>query len=119
MTSKYKRVAVASKEGLALSEHFGHAKRFLIYEQQGFEYRFTEERQVDHYCHGHTGDQSAMQRTLATLQDCDLVLVAKIGDGPRAKLNKLGVEAVARFAWERIDDALVQLLSSTVRELAE
>lgn len=109
MSNKFARVAVATKEGLAVSEHFGHAKRFLIYQLENEQYALLEERHVAHYCHGNTGDQVAMQDILKTLEDCDAVLVAKIGDGPSAKLAKIDVVAIADNAWERIDDALAQL----------
>jgi len=103
-----KRLAVATKDGISINLHFGHAKEFWIYEKAGDEIQFLEKRLVDHYCHGQHGDQSAMQKILITIADCEAVFVAKVGDGPIAKLRAVGVEAVAEFAYESIMDALRQ-----------
>lgn len=100
-------VAVASKSGLAIDEHFGHAKAFHIYQlnEQGCHQR--EDREVDHYCHGNVGDQSAMQKILHTIADCQAVFIAKIGDGPSEKLQARGIDAVSKYSWEAIEPSLM------------
>lgn len=105
------RFAVASKEGAAISEHFGHAKRFAIYKVSSSDCELLEHREVDHYCHGHTGDQSAMQKILKTIADCQAVFVAKIGDGPTDKLAAMGVAAVSDYAWEPIEASLMDYVA--------
>lgn len=102
------RVAVASQEGKAVSEHFGHAKRFWIYDVEDGACRFLERREVEHYCHGQTSNQGAMAGILEAVKDCRAVFVAKIGDGPREKLAAIGVAAVSDYAWEPIEESLVQ-----------
>lgn len=103
-------VAVASKSGLAIDEHFGHAKAFHIYrlDEQGCQ--LQESREVDHYCHGQHGDQSAMQKILHTIADCQAVFIAKIGDGPTDKLAARGITAVSDYSWEEIEPALQDYL---------
>jgi predicted Fe-Mo cluster-binding NifX family protein len=101
------KVAVATKEGKAVSEHFGHATRFAIYEVTPESVCLLEEREVSHYCLGGEGDATAMPGILATIRDCQAVLVAKIGDGPTEKLRAIGVAAVSDHAWEPIDEALL------------
>ena len=101
------KVAVATKEGKAVSEHFGHAKRFAIYEVSPVSVRLIEEREVEHYCLGGEGNASAMPGILAAIADCHAVLVAKIGDGPTEKLRAIGVAAVSDYAWEPIEDSLL------------
>ena len=101
------RLAVASKEGQAISEHFGHARRFAVYEVSPTACRLLEEREVEHYCLGNSASQSAMAGILETIQDCQAVFVAKIGDGPRDKLRAIGVQAVAGYAWEAIEASLL------------
>ena len=101
------RLAVASKEGQAISEHFGHARRFAVYEVSPTACRLLEEREVEHYCLGNSASQSAMADILETIQDCQAVFVAKIGDGPRDKLRAIGVQAVAGYAWEAIEASLL------------
>ena len=107
MTKAPLRLAVASKEGLAISEHFGHAKVFWIYEVAGDEVHLLEKREVAHYCLGNSSSKSAMQQILQTINDCRAVFVARIGDGPIDKLAAIGVEAVSGYAYEAIEASLI------------
>lgn len=104
-------VAVASKSGIAIDLHFGHATRFHIYQldvAEGGEILplLIAEREVDNYCHGQTGNQSAMQKILATINDCDAVFCAKVGDGPIEKLARIGVTAVTEYAYLEITESV-------------
>jgi predicted Fe-Mo cluster-binding NifX family protein len=101
------RVAVATKEGAAVSEHFGHVKAFHIYELSSDACRFIEQRQVRHYCLGGSSDKTAMVEILDTIQDCSAVFVAKVGDGPTEKLAARGITAVSDYAWEEIEPSLL------------
>lgn len=101
------KLAVASKDGISINLHFGHASCFYIYEVDGTECRLLDQREVEHYCHGQHGDQSAMQKILHTIKDCDGVMVAMIGDGPKEKLKAIGVEAIDQFAHEAIEASLI------------
>lgn len=105
------RLAVASKENISISEHFGHAKSFRIYEVTPAECRFLETREVKHYCLGNSADQSAMAGILETIRDCAAVFVARIGDGPTEKLAAIGVQAVSNYAHEAIEDSLLDYAS--------
>jgi len=100
------QVAVASKDGVAIDEHFGHAKQFYIYRVDAGSAEFVEARHVDHYCLGGHGDKSALQKILDTIEDCDAVFVAKVGDGPAEKLRARGVEPIADYPWEEVIPAL-------------
>lgn len=101
------KLAVASKEGLAISEHFGHAKQFRIYQTALGSCQLLETREVAHYCLGQHSDQSAMAGILESIKDCQAVFVAKIGDGPTEKLKAIGVSAVSRYAYEAIEASLL------------
>jgi predicted Fe-Mo cluster-binding NifX family protein len=101
------RVAVATREGAAVSEHFGHAKAFHIYELSADQCRLLEQRQVSHYCLGGSSDKTALAEILEAIKDCDAVFVAKIGDGPTEKLAARGISAVADYAWEAIEASLM------------
>ena len=107
------RLAVASKEGQAISEHFGHARRFAVYEVSPTDCRLLEEREVEHYCLGNSASQSALAGILETIRDCQAVFVAKIGDGPTEKLRAIGVHAVAGYAWEAIEASLLDYARRT------
>lgn len=104
-TTEFK-VAVASKHGKAIDEHFGHARRFWIYRVSSAGCEFVEQRDVEHYCHGNSGDQGAMAKILKTIADCQAVFIAKIGDGPTDKLAAIGVDAISDYPWEPIEQAL-------------
>lgn len=104
------KLAVASKEGMAVSEHFGHAKQFLIYEVAPEQCGLLETRVVAHYCLGQHSDQTAMSGILEALKDCYAVFVAKIGDGPTEKLNAIGVRAVSCYAYEAIEASLLDYM---------
>lgn len=106
------KLAVASKEGQAISEHFGHAKRFLIYSVTPDSYQLLEQREVAHYCLGHSANSSALSGILEAVKDCQAVFVAKIGDGPSEKLKAIGVQAVSDYAWELISVALLNYAQS-------
>ena len=101
------RVAVATKEGRAISEHFGHAKLFYIYDVQADQCQLLEQRHVDHYCLGGHSDKSALAGILET--------IAKVGDGPTEKLAARGIEAVAEYAWEEIEPALLAYAAARTR----
>lgn len=105
------KVAVASKEGLAISEHFGHAKQFRIYEVTPESCKLLGTREVSNYCLGHHGDQSAMEGILETIKDCHAVFIAKIGDGPTEKCQAIGVKAVSDYAYETIENSLMDYVS--------
>jgi predicted Fe-Mo cluster-binding NifX family protein len=113
------RAAVASGEGRGISQHFGHARAFMIFDVTPDQVVFVESRNVDHYCHGQTGDQSAMARILITIADCQAVFVAKVGDGPRGKLAAIGVEAVDQYAWEEIEPSLLDYACKRIGQSAE
>ena len=101
------KLAVASKEGVSISEHFGHAKRFWIYNVDKDKCEFLEQRDVEHYCLGGSSSKTAMAQILETINDCYAVFVAKIGDGPTEKLNKIGVQSVSFYAHEEIEESLI------------
>lgn len=108
------RVAVATKEGVMVSEHFGHAKAFHIYELSLDSCRLLEQRQVRHYCLGGSSDKTAMAEILDTIEDCDAVFVAKVGDGPTEKLAARGITAVSEYAWEEIEPSLQDYIAKTM-----
>ncbi|MGY6274064.1 NifB/NifX family molybdenum-iron cluster-binding protein [Methylomonas sp. MgM2] len=116
MTTFPVRLAVASKEGLAISEHFGHAKQFRIYRASPEHCDFLEVREVSNYCLGQHSDQSALVGILEAIKDCHAVFVAKIGDGPSEKCEAIGVRAVSNYAYEAIEASLLDYVRSLSSE---
>ena len=101
------KYAVATKDGISINEHFGHAKQFYIYEVAGNECSLLEKRQVEHYCLGQTSSKTAMATIIRAIEDCEAVLVAKIGEGPTTKLKAVNVVAVSDYAYEEIKESLI------------
>jgi len=103
-------VAVSSKDGLAVDLHFGHTREFWIFRLDSAGCTFVEHRPVELYCGGQgNANHSAMASTLETVADCDLLLVAKVGDGPKVRLAAIGVTPLDDYAWETVPDALAML----------
>ena len=102
-------MAVASKGGGIINEHFGHAREFLVYEASSAGVRLIGHRKTDLYCSGDNdcGEaESALARTLCALAGCEAVLCAKIGYEPWGKLEAAGIKPNGEHAMEPIEDAV-------------
>ncbi|MCE3202913.1 nitrogenase cofactor biosynthesis protein NifB [Paenibacillus sonchi] len=94
------RVAVATRGGDKVNQHFGHATEFLVYDTDGAEVQLLGVRKIQAYCHGTAdcnGDKAAtLQEIISIVSDCRILLCSGIGDSPRASLNKAGVLPLVR-----------------------
>ena len=89
-------IAVASKDGKEINQHFGHAERFLIYDVEHREARLVDEKKVDRYCSfdpDHPLRGQLLKSIADTLGGCRAVVTAQIGEHPQQELEKLGVES--------------------------
>lgn len=90
------RIAAVSTDGLHVNEHFGKAKRFLIYDVED-QISWVEDRPTESLSVGdpdHPFDVDKFDRIASALKDCSKVYVSQIGETPAAKLKALGIEAV-------------------------
>ncbi|MGB9080191.1 MAG: NifB/NifX family molybdenum-iron cluster-binding protein [Desulfuromonadaceae bacterium] len=88
-------IAVASKDGKEINQHFGHAERFLIYDVEKGDATLVEERRVDRYCSfdpEHPLRGHLLRGIAEALAGCRAVVTAQMGEHPRGELEKLGVE---------------------------
>lgn len=110
-------MAVAGKNGV-VSEHFGHAKEFLIYETSPAGVRFIGHRKTELYCTGldtcGEGDEadlgepeSVLERNIRMLAGCEVVLCSKIGYEPWGKLEASGITPNGEHAMEPMEDAVM------------
>ena len=116
-------MAVAAKHGV-VGEHFGHAREFLVYEASPAGVRFIGHRKTELYCTGldtcGDGDVaevepvSILERTIAALAGCEVVLCAKIGFEPWGKLETAGIAPNGEHAMEPVEEAV----AAVYRELA-
>ncbi|MGO9770182.1 MAG: nitrogenase cofactor biosynthesis protein NifB [Roseiarcus sp.] len=106
-------VAVATKGGGRVNEHFGHAKEFQIYEASPKGVVFVGHRKVDAYCMGGFGEDATLDATIAALEGVPHVLCAKIGDCPKDVLAAAGIEARDAYAYEYAETAIGALYAQT------
>jgi predicted Fe-Mo cluster-binding NifX family protein len=88
-------IAVASKDGKEINQHFGHAERFLIYDVENDDAKLVDERQVERYCSfdpDHPLRGHLLRSIAEALDGCRAVVTAQMGEHPRGELEKLGVE---------------------------
>lgn len=98
-------VAVATKGGGRVNEHFGHVTEFQIFEVSATQALFVGHRRVDLYCQGGFGDDEQLPSVVRAINDCHAVLVAKIGACPRDELAQAGIEPVDQYVGEFIEKA--------------
>jgi predicted Fe-Mo cluster-binding NifX family protein len=88
-------IAVASKDGKEINQHFGHADRFFIYDVDGENVTLKEEKVVERYC-SDDPDHQLRKHLLSALADsvkgCRAVVCAQIGQAPQMEMERLGVE---------------------------
>jgi len=93
-------VAVATKGGGVVNQHFGHAEEFWVYEAGENWAKLVQTRSVARYCEGPSecGDaETTLQKTVRLLSDCAAVLCSKVGPEPRDLLAAAGIEAVELY----------------------
>ena len=90
-------VAVATKGGGLVNQHFGHAREFMIYEVDATEAKFIGHRKVADYCQGGYGEEAALEGIIGTVADCKAVLASKVGPCPQKELKKAGLTVVEAY----------------------
>ncbi|MEO0708045.1 MAG: nitrogenase cofactor biosynthesis protein NifB [Cyanobacteria bacterium J06649_5] len=90
-------VAVATKGGGIVNQHFGHAKEFMIYEVDAAEVKFIGHRKVADYCQSGYGEEATLAGIIETIADCQAVLAAKVGPCPTKDLQKAGLFVVEAY----------------------
>ncbi|AFZ17181.1 nitrogenase cofactor biosynthesis protein NifB [Allocoleopsis franciscana] len=90
-------VAVATKGGGLVNQHFGHAKEFQIFEVDANDAKFVGHRKIDHYCQSGYGEEATLEHIIKAISDCKAVLVSKIGHCPQDELHKAGIQTVEAY----------------------
>ncbi len=96
-------IAIATKGGGRINQHFGHAKEFQVYEVTTAGIQFIGHRKLDQYCQGGWGDDATLDGVIAALEGVDVVLCSKIGDCPKDSLKAAGIVVSDEFAHEWIE----------------
>ena len=98
-------VAVCTRGGGRVNQHFGHATEFQVFEVDTKGVRFVGHRRADNYCLGGYGDDDRLEAVIAALDGVPMVLCAKIGACPKESLAAAGIEAVDTYAFDYIETA--------------
>ncbi len=89
-------IAVASKDGRDINQHFGHAERFLIYDVEKGEARLVDEKKVERYC-TYDADHPLRTPVLKAIADalvgCRAVVCSQIGQAPQMEMERFGIDA--------------------------
>lgn len=96
-------VAVATKGGGRINQHFGHASEFQVYEVSGKGVKFSGLRRADKYCQGGFGEDTSLDTVITALEGIEIVLCAKIGDCPKEALGAAGITATDEYAHDWIE----------------
>lgn len=101
------KVAVVSKSGMIVDQHFGHATELYIYKYNNGDVSFVEKRNIKKYCDGVDscdGATDKIRSILKSVEDCQGVLALRIGDSPANKLKAKGIEVF--MTYERVEEAV-------------
>ena len=91
-------IAVASKTGTEVDQHFGHAESFKIYKYRNGSPLQVGEVSVQKYCTfdlEHPFRHTQFDSIARALEDCQAVVTAMIGELPRKELEKLGFKVIS------------------------
>lgn len=111
------KIAVASRSGVVVDQHFGNADLFYIYESDGVSSKLLEMRSLrtpgeegDFSCSCPGGgkkkkeDSGKILRAIEAVADCKGVLALRIGDSPMRRLKEQGIGVFATY--DSIDKAV-------------
>lgn len=91
-------IAVASKTGTEIDQHFGHAEKFRIFKYRKGNPLQVSEVDVEKYCSfdpDHPFRHRQFDGIAEALKDCKAVVTAMIGDLPKQELEKLGFKVIS------------------------
>jgi predicted Fe-Mo cluster-binding NifX family protein len=116
------RIAVTTRDGKVVQEHFGHARHFHIVDLDDDGYRYLESRELRPLCPGEPGASHSCQvepgashsverfgPALELLADCDAVVTAQIGPGAAAHVIAGGLRVFEGRGF--VDEILQQIIA--------
>ena len=92
------KIAVATKDGIKVNEHFGRMENFFIYvitSEGPVKVKEVSVKPLSIGDKNHPFDNERFQSIANALEGCERVYVTKIGERPAEELQKLGIEPVA------------------------
>lgn len=110
------QIAVATKSGMVVDQHFGQVSELYVYEYKNGNAVFKERRPIKKYCSGSEEcetNEDKITGIINTISDCDAVIVMRIGEAPKMKLTQKGIKVFTTY--DRIEDSVKKAAS----EMAE
>ena len=108
------RIAVASRDGTRIDQHFGQTDAFHIYDVSGTGPALVERRAIT----DHERDGEDRRDTIyRMIGDCRMLLVAKIGVTPQEVLASQGIEATDLHAGKGVEAALAEVFAAKTATL--
>ena len=105
------RIAVASHPGRTITQHFGGATQFLVYAYRDGSVHLLDTRTNVPACQADPDEHDdALSRSIAAIQDCPFVVVARIGPGAHEAVIAAGLHVVV--IHDEIDLALQRVVQS-------
>lgn len=86
-------IAVATKDGKEINQHFGHAERFLIYEVTDTAVKLVDEKKVERYCsydEAHPLRGHMLRAISAALDGCKAIVCSQVGQAPQEEMALQG-----------------------------
>lgn len=107
------RIAIATKDGKTIHEHFGHCSRYSIVETEKDSYRFVGFRNVEPPCNGGEHTLEALLEAAKCLEDCDYIIVGQIGMGAQKILTENNLNTYVFRGY--VEDALSNIINKKGR----
>ena len=120
------KIAIATMDGVSVSQHFGQSKGFVVIEAEGIDVRSREFRTNNHTPHAqglcnhdgpHQHGTHSHGNILELLQDCSVVLCGGMGRGAAQALRSHGIEPIILAAPLSADEAAAAYLEGTLKPL--
>lgn len=104
-----KRIAIATKDGKVVTDHFGHCRNYSIVEIKKDDFFFVGNREVIPPCNGREHTMEAILEVIECIKDCNIVIVNQIGGGAKKILDDNQIHVYEYKGY--IKDALNNLLN--------
>jgi predicted Fe-Mo cluster-binding NifX family protein len=117
------KIAVATIDGISLSQHFGQSKGFVVFDVEDStvrsrEFRHNEETPHNQGICNHDGENAPAAHGHAgifeLLSGCDVVLCGGMGGGAAQSMLANGIKPVILPGERSADDAVAAFISGTL-----
>jgi nitrogen fixation protein NifB len=107
------RAAFASNDGIFVSQHFGHSRKFVIADIDEIHggYTYVEVRENDAPCRFGEHDEVKFENSISLIADCKVLFAVKAGNHAKSRLQMAGVQVLEKpgFIVELIDEYIEYL----------